>query len=380
MNRLSKTSLFQVTEQEQEIWHDDLYRTLISSGGLAKMVKIDGLSGVTSNPTIFDEAINNDDSYDEEISQLAKQGKTAEEIYTALTIEDIRQACDVLKPVYESSLGGKGYVSLEVNPNFAYEAEKTVNDVQRIVKLVGRENVMIKVPGTHIGVEAIQKLIAQGFNINVTLLFSVKHYERIAWAYIKGLGERAANGQDLGRVRSVASFFLSRIDRVIDPEIDKLTKEIAEQEKKKALKNLRGKPAISVAKLTYDRFQKIFASSEFLKLKEKGAKIQKPLWASMSTKDPTYNDVKYVEALIFPNTVCTMPMVTAKAFRDHGQVEIADLDSESEAKVLSDLENYGIDVDYYLEKLQTDGVQSFIDSYEHLLETIDNKKKALLHK
>lgn len=375
---MEKTSLYKITEIGQEIWHDDLYRALITSGGLEEMLEIDGLTGVTSNPTIFDGAVNNYNSYDSDISRLSREDKTASDIYTELTIQDIQMACDVLKPVYESSSGEKGYVSLEVNPHLAYDDATTVSEVERLVSMANRKNIMIKVPGTQPGVEAVRELVSQGFNINVTLLFSVEQYEKVARAYIEGLQKRLKLGKEIQQVRSVASFFLSRIDKIIDPEIDKLLAEEKEDSKKERLKNLRGKASITVAKLTYNRFEEIFSTPEFVELEEAGALIQKPLWASMSTKDPTYSDVKYIEALIFPRTVCTMPMVTVEAFRDHGQVKLAMVDVTSEKEVLSDLRDFGIDIDFYLEKLQKDGVQAFIDSYEHLLETINNKKEALL--
>jgi transaldolase len=372
---LEKSRLFKLTQLGQEVWHDDLYRGLIVSGELAQMIEVDGLSGVTSNPTIFDNAISSSTDYDKEIGELTRQGKKAKEIYTQLTKRDVQLACDVLKPVYEKSNGAKGYVSLEVNPHIADDEEATISEAKKLAEAVGKPNLMIKVPGTPAGVNAFRKLTAQGYNINVTLLFSLKHYQRIAQAYLAGLKERLEKGEELSSVRSVASFFLSRIDKVIDKKIDEMAASAGPKVKEK-LSRLRGQTAIATAHLVYASFKDIFSSPEFTELQRAGAVVQKPLWASSSTKDPTYSDVKYVEALIFPQTVITMPMVTVKAFRDHGQAQLSQLEVSWAKGVLEQLNEYQIDLEEVCENLQAQGAKAFADSYDHLLQTLNAKSKV----
>lgn len=367
--------MFKLTQLGQEVWHDDLYRGLIVSGELAQMIEVDGLSGVTSNPTIFDNAISSSTDYDKEIGELTRQGKKAKEIYTQLTKRDVQLACDVLKPVYEKSNGAKGYVSLEVNPHIADDEEATISEAKKLAEAVGKPNLMIKVPGTPAGVNAFRKLTAQGYNINVTLLFSLKHYQRIAQAYLAGLKERLEKGEELSSVRSVASFFLSRIDKVIDKKIDEMAASAGPKVKEK-LSRLRGQTAIATAHLVYASFKDIFSSPEFTELQRAGAVVQKPLWASSSTKDPTYSDVKYVEALIFPQTVITMPMVTVKAFRDHGQAQLSQLEVSWAKGVLEQLNEYQIDLEEVCENLQAQGAKAFADSYDHLLQTLNAKSKV----
>ncbi len=367
--------MFQLTQLGQEVWHDDLYRGLITSGELTQMIEVDGLSGVTSNPTIFDNAISTSSDYDKEISELTRQGKTAEEIYSQLTILDVQLACDALKPVYEKSNGEKGYVSLEVNPHIANDEAATINEAKKLTEAVGRPNLMIKVPGTPAGVNAFRELTTQGYNINVTLLFSLKHYQRIAQAYIEGLKKRLEKGEELSSVRSVASFFLSRIDKVIDKKIDEMVAS-ASLKTKENLSQLRGQTAIAIAHLVYASFKNIFYSPDFAILQKAGAFVQKPLWASSSTKDPAYSDVKYVEALIFPQTVITLPMVTVNAFRDHGLAKLSQLRTDWAESILNQLTEVQIDTEEVCENLQIQGAKAFADSYDHLLQTLTEKSKA----
>jgi transaldolase len=365
---MGKSRLYELARLGQEVWHDDLYRSLITSGKLQRMVKEDGLSGVTSNPTIFDKAISSSSDYDDDIQRLKKEGKSSEEIVISLMIKDVQMAADVLRPVYEESRGEKGYVSLEVSPLLAYDEEKTVSEAKRLIDLVNRENVMIKVPGTDAGVNAFRRLVEEGCNINVTLLFSLNHYKRVALAYVEGLSRRVEKGLELSGIASVASFFLSRIDTQVDKKLDELIKEgIAEA------KSLRGQTAISIAHLVYESFLSIFNSS-FSRLRKKGARVQKPLWASSSTKDPSYSDVKYPQALIFSQTVVTLPMVTMEAFRKRGRVKETSLQAEKARQVLKQLKEFKIDVDVVCDELQMKGVEAFKESYFHLVETVKGKQ------
>lgn len=375
MFNLKKTRLFSLVQLGQEVWHDDLYRGLITSGELAQMIEVDGLTGVTSNPTIFDNAISSSSDYDKEISELTRQGQKAKEIYSQLTKRDIQLACDVLKPVYEKSHGAKGYVSLEVNPHIANVEEATIKEAKKLIDTLGKPNLMIKVPGTPAGINAFRQLTAQGYNINVTLLFSLKHYQRTAQAYLEGLKKRLEKGKELSSVRSVASFFLSRIDKVVDKKIDEMAASASLKAKEK-LRQLRGQTAIAIAHLVYASFKKIFSSPEFVKLQKAGAFVQKPLWASSSTKDPSYSDVKYVEALIFPQTVITMPMVTVNAFRDHGEAQLSLLKADWAQSIIEQLAQAQIDLEETCDNLQSQGVKAFADSFDHLLQTLTEKSKV----
>ncbi len=364
---MGKSRLYELTKLGQEVWHDDLNRALIISGKLQKMIEEDGLSGVTSNPTIFDKAISSSSDYDEDINRLKKEGKSPEEIVISLMIKDVQMAADVLKPVYEESEGEKGYVSLEVSPLLAYKEEETVSEVKKLVEKVNRENVMIKVPGTEAGVNAFRRLVKEGYNINVTLLFSLNHYQRIALAYVDGLLKRSEKGLSLKSIASVASFFFYRIDTQVDKKLD----ELIEKGVAKATRLL-GQTAISIAHLVYESFLSIFDSS-FEGLRKKGARVQKPLWASSSTKDPRYSDIKYPQALILPQTVMTLPMPTVEAFRDHGKPLKADLMADKSREILEKLESLGIDVEGICNELQVKGVEAFKNSYSNLIKTVKEK-------
>lgn len=364
----------------QSIWYDNIERRLLTGGGLARMIAEDGVLGLTSNPTIFEKAISGSRDYDEAIAALAAQGRSVEHIYEALAIEDIRQAADLLRPIYERTAGVDGYVSLEVSPHLAYDTEQTVAEARRLFAAVNRPNLMIKVPGTPEGIPAIEELIGSGINVNVTLLFAISAYEAAAWAYIHGLERLTAAGGDVSRVASVASFFVSRIDTAADKRLQARIAATDDPAEQAALRNLLGKIAIANSKLAYQRFLQIFASPRFQALAARGARVQRMLWASTSTKNPAYRDTLYVEELIGPNTVNTVPQVTLDAFRDHGVVRGATVTEgldEAQA-VLAQLEAAGISLDEITAEVLEQGVQAFATSYDQLMTVIAAKRAALV--
>ncbi len=349
-------------DQKQAVWFDFIERALLSSGGLARLVADDGVRGVTSNPSIFQKAIEGGDAYRTAVAELLADdpGMTTIDLYEALAIEDIRGAADVLETVFEASGGDDGYVSLEVSPHLAYDTEGTITEAERLWRYVDRPNLMIKVPATPEGIEAIERLIARGINVNATLLFSLGHYEAVAGAYLRGLEACA----EPARVASVASFFVSRVDTKIDAALESL-------DTPEAL-DLRGKAAIANSKLAYRRFEELFGGEAFAPHAARGARVQRPLWASTSTKNPAYRDVMYVEELIGPDTVNTLPVATLEGFRDHGVVR-ASLreDLEGADQVLADLAALGVDIDAVTEELQVEGVAAFAASFDQLLAALD---------
>ncbi len=349
-------------DQKQAVWFDFIERALLSSGGLARLVADDGVRGVTSNPSIFQKAIEGGDAYRTAVAELLADdpGMTTIDLYEALAIEDIRGAADVLETVFEASGGDDGYVSLEVSPHLAYDTEGTITEAERLWRYVDRPNLMIKVPATPEGIEAIERLIARGINVNATLLFSLGHYEAVAGAYLRGLEACA----EPARVASVASFFVSRVDTKIDAALESL-------DTPEAL-DLRGKAAIANSKLAYRRFEELFGGEVFAPHAARGARVQRPLWASTSTKNPAYRDVMYVEELIGPDTVNTLPVATLEGFRDHGVVR-ASLreDLEGADQVLADLAALGVDIDAVTEELQVEGVAAFAASFDQLLAALD---------
>ncbi len=357
--------LKRLQEHGQSIWLDYIRRTLITSGELKSLIEKDGLRGMTSNPTIFEKSINGTADYDESLRRLLETGGATrvEDVYEALAIEDIRMAADALRPVYDDSGRADGYVSLEVSPKLAHDTEATVAEARRLWEMVDRPNVMIKVPGTPAGVPAFETLIAEGVNVNVTLMFSLKHYEDVAWAYVRGL-ERCRHPQ---KIASVASFFVSRVDTLADKAL--------EANGSRGALALRGRIAVANAKLTYKRFQEIFYGDPFAKLKNRGARVQRPLWASTSTKNPAYRDVLYVEELIGPDTVNTLPPATLEAFREHGNVRRTLTEGVDEARSqIEQLEKLGIVLEVITEQLQVEGVAAFAQSYEALLESLEAKE------
>lgn len=360
MNSLQKLSNY-----GQSFWIDNLSRSLVTSGELKRLIEEDGLRGETSNPTILQQAITKSKDYDQEISALLKVNPifNTHLLYEKLTIKDIQLAADILRPVHDTANGNDGFICLEVSPLLANDTEGTCAEAQYLWQMVNRPNVMIKIPATPNGIPAIETLIAEGININITLIFNLDHYEVVSKAYIQGV-KRCKNPQ---RISSVASFFLSRIDSRVDQALDNIGTSDAIA--------LKGKIAIAIAKLAYQRFREIFYGVTFSQLKKQGVKFQRPLWASTGTKNPSYSDVLYVESLIGPDTVNTMKPETINAFRDHGKVQLTLAKGLDEAgSTIEQLAKLGIDIKAITEKLQIDGVMSFTDSYNKLLASLQEKK------
>jgi transaldolase/glucose-6-phosphate isomerase len=364
--------LKQLLKFGQSVWLDYIRRNLITSGELKRLIAEDGLRGMTSNPSIFEKAIEAGNDYDEQLKSLqSRTDLDAKGRFELLAIKDIQDAADLLRPVYESSKRHDGYVSLEVAPGLALDTQATLEEARRLWKQVGRENVMIKVPGTREGIPAFQQLISEGININVTLLFSQDVYERVAEAYIAGLEKHAAASGDLSRIASVASFFVSRIDSAIDPMVEKRLKESKDPQEQAQLNSVLGKVAISNAKLAYQSYRRIFSGDRWNKLAAKGAQTQRVLWASTSTKNPKYRDVIYVEELIGPDTVNTIPPATFDAFRDHGKLRESLTENVEQAKqVMETLAKVGISMKEVTDKLTVDGVKLFADAFDKLLEAV----------
>jgi transaldolase/glucose-6-phosphate isomerase len=357
----------------QSMWLDYIRRDLITSGSLKKMIDEDGLRGMTSNPSIFEKAIGDSSLYDDVLKSLAsKPDLNATARYEQIAIRDIQDAADILRPVYEESKYRDGYVSLEVSPLLALKTQETLDEARRLWKAVNRENVMIKVPGTAEGIPAIRQLIGEGININVTLLFAQEVYEKVAEAYIAGVEELAKRGGNLKKMAGVASFFISRIDVMVDSMIDDKLKSASDPQQQALLKSLKGKVAIANGKLTYQKYQKIFSGPKWDALAAKGAQTQRVLWASTSTKNPAYRDVMYVEELIGPDTVDTMPPATVDAFRDHGKIRNSlTEDVPSAQKTMDDLAKAGISIKEVTTKLTTDGVKLFADAFHKLLAVVE---------
>jgi transaldolase len=358
----------------QSIWLDYIRRDLMAGGGLRRLIEEDGLRGMTSNPAIFEKAIAESHDYDEDIRAMALEGKDAGAIYETLSRRDVQSAADELRPLYDRTDGKDGYVSLEVNPHLAHDTNGTMQEARRLWGTVNRPNVLIKVPATAEGLPAIQQLISEGTNVNVTLLFGLPRYRQVAEAYIAGLEACAAHGEPVKRVASVASFFLSRIDALVDPLLEKI---IARGGKEADLaKMARAQVAISSAKMAYQIYKELFGGDRFRKLAARGARVQRLLWASTSTKDPDYSDVKYVEALIGPDTVNTVPLETLDAYRDHGEPK-ARLEQEVEEarRVLEGLQELGISIDKVTQQLEDQGVEKFNRPFDKLMETLAQRSQ-----
>jgi transaldolase/glucose-6-phosphate isomerase len=363
----------------QAVWLDFLSRRFLAEGCLKKLIEKDGLTGVTSNPSIFEKAISGSADYDSSLKAAESRSDCdVMALYEGLAIEDIQQAADALRPVYEATERRDGYVSLEVSPYLAMSTDGTVAEARRLWRAVDRDNLMIKVPATKPGLPAIRQLIGEGINVNITLLFSQQVYEGVVEAYLAGLEHLVAQGGDPGKIASVASFFVSRIDVAVDSLIEGRLRQTNETDQRAALTGLRGKIAIANAKLAYQRYKRLFAGTRWEKLKNKGARVQRLLWASTGTKNPEYSDVLYVEELIGPNTVNTMPLKTLESFRDHGRVRLSVEENLPQAQaVLAALQAAGIDYERFTSQLQEEGVQKFIDSFDNLLQCIEEKRKAL---
>ncbi len=361
----------------QSIWYDNIERRLLQNGDLAAMIAAGDIRGVTSNPSIFNNAIVNSADYDAALIPLAKKGLTREQIYESLAIADIQAACDLFLPLYEANKGDDGYVSLEVSPFLANDTEGTVTDAARLWDLVARPNLMIKIPATKEGLPAVRRTIAAGINVNVTLIFSLQRYDEVMEAYLQGLEQHLAAGGSLGSIASVASFFVSRIDSNVDARLQLLV-DAADGRSEKAT-GLLGKIAIANAKLAYAYHKEVFDGERWEHLAANGARLQRPLWASTSTKNPAYPDTLYVDALIGPQTVNTVPPKTLNTFRDHGTAALtleSDLDEASAA--FDDLRGLGIAMGEVTQELEDQGVRAFADAFTALLDSVEKRRLAAL--
>lgn len=374
-------------EYGQSVWLDSLSRRLLRGGQLKRLIESDGLSGVTSNPAIFEKAIGETEDYDDDIHRLHDRGKSVEQIYQELAIRDIQEAADLLRPVFERTGGADGYVSLEVSPKLAHDAQGTIAEAGSLWRAVERPNVMIKIPGTKAGLAAIQKCISDGLNINVTLLFGVARYREVADAYLRGLEHRARRKQELNSVRSVASFFLSRIDGLLDPLLDEIAAHKVPDhdepsnggiEKARLAAELRGSVAVASAKIAYETYREIVASERFQKLEGQGARRQWLLWASTGTKSREYSDVKYIEPLIGSETINTMPLETLEAYRDQGNpASRIEKGVDKAHQVMRSLSEIEIDLAEMTERLEDEGVEKFVKPFEKLMEQIEHKGAAV---
>jgi transaldolase len=382
MSPTAQNPLFTI-EQEygQSIWMDNLSRDILTTGELAQLIDSRGVLGITSNPAIFEKAIAGNAIYDTQIEEGIKAGKSLNDIYESLIFTDIRQACDILRPVYDKTNGIDGYVSIEVPPTIAADTASTISEARRYCGEIGRPNVMIKIPGTPEGLPAVEQMISEGISVNVTLLFSVTSYVEAAWAYIRGLETRVANGEDISNISSVASFFLSRIDTNIDAKLDNLLKNLTDPTKTEKLSAIKGKIAIANAKIAYQEYKKIIATDRWQQLAAKGARVQRLLWASTGTKDPSYSDVMYVDGLVGNDTVNTLPPNTIEACADH-----CDPASRIEAgvdeayRLIASLKDpdINIDLDSVMLELLIDGIDKFVKPFDSLMKSLDGKVKALM--
>ncbi len=356
----------------QSVWYDNISRGTIESGELGRLIDL-GVSGLTSNPTIFEKAISGSTDYDTAMLELARADKSVDEIYETLAVEDIRSAADLLRPTYDRTNGADGYASLEVNPHLAHETETTVSEAKRLFAALDRPNVMMKVPATPEGIPAVHRLIGEGVNVNITLTFSLDAYRDVRQAYMAGLEDLDWSGGDVSRIASVASFFVSRVDTAVDALLDERLSQGDED-----VQDLFGKAAIANAKLAYRDFKDDFEGERFAVLRSKGARVQRPLWASTSTKNPDYSDVLYPEELAGPDTVDTMPDATISAFLDHGKAEVAlDKAVDTAEAALESLEEAGVSMEQVTAKLLADGVKSFSDSFDALIANIERKRADL---
>ena len=375
---MARNALWELREQGTSVWLDYIRRSLMTSGELGRMIEEDAVCGMTSNPTIFEKAIGGSSDYDEALAGLTAAGKSAKEIFLSLMVEDIQSAADVLRPVYDSTNHTDGYVSIEVLPEMAHDTQGTIRQAHDFYERVGRPNILVKIPATPEGLPAIEQCIADGVNINITLMFSVKVYEEVARAYIRGLHQRLRSGKPVS-IASVASFFVSRVDTAVDKLLEQRIAAATSPAEKARLQALLGKAAIANAKMAYQSFKRIFNEPEFKELRQHGAWVQRCLWASTGTKNPNYSDVLYVEELIGPDTVNTMPQQTMTAFKEHGEVRPSLEENVAGAEtVLRDLRSAGIDMEKVTAGLLADGVKLFADSYTTLMEEIEKKREKLM--
>lgn len=354
----------------QSIWIDNISRRMLKSGELKRLIEEDGISGVTSNPTIFQKAIGKGNDYDEQIKSLLSVNPelSAADLFETLSVKDIQDGTDMLSHIYDSTDGNDGFVSLEVPPDLAYNTKRTIEEARRLFKAVNRKNVMIKIPATQEGIPAIRQMISEGVNINITLIFAQSVYEQVVDAYLSGLEDRAKEGKDIKNITSVASFFISRIDTAVDEALSKVNNE-----------DLKGKIAIANAKLVYQKFEEIFSGQRFRRLQEKGAKKQKVLWASTSTKNPAYPDIIYIEELIGRHTINTVPPATIEAYKDHGNPKVTITQNvDAAAAQMKKLAELKIDFSKITKKLTDDGVILFSNSFKEMLNEIEKKKSDIL--
>jgi transaldolase len=366
---MAKSRLHRLSELGQSVWIDYLSRRLVKEGELETLMREDAVVGVTSNPTIFQKAILEGGAYDEQMRKVLTEEDDAKEVFLRLAVKDVQDACDLLRSVWEAGQGQDGYVSIEVDPNFAFDTDATIAEAQRLHELVDRPNCFVKIPGTKDGLPAIEEMIARGRNINVTLIFSLQRYAEVVEAYLRGLERLVESGGDPSKVASVASFFVSRVDTEADRRLDEVG----------APDDLKGKLAVANAKLAYERYKELFSGSRWEPLAEKGATKQRCLWASTSTKNPAYRDVLYVEELIGPETVNTMPEETIKAFQDHGEVALTlERDLDEAKRVFERIAEVGVDYDDVVVTLEQEGVQKFSDSFAELLDGVRAKRGELV--
>ena len=377
---MTMNPLLQLMTCGQSYWLDNLTREMLTDGELHTRVTEQGLRGITSNPATFHKAIVGSAAYDAQIKQLVGEGRETTAIYEYLVVTDVQDACDILRPVYDASAGVDGFVSLEVSPYLAHDTLGTMQEARRLFSAVDRPNVFIKIPGTPVGIPAIEEMLYEGIPINITLLFALKDYENVAQAYIRALERRLAEGKPINNVASVASFFLSRIDVLVDQLLGHRLRPSLPNANVTRCEQLLGKVAIANAKLAYQGFTRLFGSERWHVLEAQGARVQRPLWASTSTKNPLYHDTRYVEPLIGPHTVNTMPAETIAAFADHGKVvaNTIEADLEEAHHILRDLEGAGIDFHGVTWQLQNEGVQKFIEPYDALMQALTAKRQAIL--
>lgn len=371
--------LHQLLAEGQSVWYDNIARGLLNDGSIKKLITDFGVRGITSNPAIFEKALSAGTDYDDQIKELIQQGKSAEEIFNAAAIQDIGAAADIFRTVYDESDGVDGYISIEVSPNLAHNTAGTLTDAHNYYKLLNRPNIMIKVPATEAGLPAVTELIGAGINVNVTLIFAIEAYEQVAEAYIAGLEKLAASGtKPLSKVASVASFFVSRVDSLVDKLLDEKIAAASDPATKDKLENLKGKAGIANSKLAYKKSLEIYSGPRWEALAAQGARPQRLLWASTGTKNPKYSDVLYVENLIGPDTVNTMPPQTVIAFGDHGTVSrTIDQNVEEAEQVFADLESVGISMKAVTDQLLTEGVKLFVDPYDKMIANVEAKRQKL---
>lgn len=364
----------------QSYWMDNLTRAKITGGELERRVREDGLRGVTTNPTIFSKAISSSDDYDLQILNLFEQQKSVQEVYEQLAVQDVRNACEILRRVYDESDGVDGFVSIEVSPKLAHDTDDTMIEARRLFGEVGRPNSFVKIPATEEGLPAIEQMLFEGININVTLIFSLKTYKAVAEAYIRALERRLAHGLPIDRIRSVASFFLSRIDTLVDRMLSERFSRDGDMDRSLISSNVMGAAAIANARQAYQTFKRIFEGDRWNALAERGAKVQRPLWASTGTKNPKYSDVKYVEPLIGRDTVTTLPEETIAAFANHGTVikDSIEMEMAETEKALTHLRMYGVDMIAVTRQLLGEGVEKFSNDYDTLIGNLSAKKDRLL--